>query len=389
MAKGSCSATMNGITEVKGRPGIYDIVVSLGYDDGKQTRVTKRKHFQTFLEAVQFKLDLEKSLGKINNGAATIADVWIKYRRQIGGEEPTADKKKKKIHNSLVTIADKERVFNKHLLPYFGSMYPDLITDQLIDEYQDKRLAETKRGRIHREINLEIQYLAGMVNWAAGPKVGLCNNKFVEYEPLEYEKRKVPETLSPEEIDLIVGEMGYFHRVIYHALYHCGLRKKEVTYLRKKDINFDAGFIRLERTKGEGVRLVPLSDRAFVYLFIHLEILAGNAIVKPEYYYNRLFALREKGKLDETLVFPSCKTGSINNDIRFAIRKAKAALKTDKRIHPHMFRHSFASHLIDAGEDSKTVQELLGHKDLHTTQIYLHPALRTKQNAIKNAFNRK
>ncbi|MBN1663408.1 MAG: tyrosine-type recombinase/integrase family protein [Deltaproteobacteria bacterium] len=379
---------MNGITELKGRPGVYDIVVSLGYDEnGKQIRITKRRSFDSFLSAVQFKIDLEKSLGKAVKGAATVADIWIKYHQHIGGDEEATERKKKRVHNSPTTIKDKERVFNKHILPYFGSMLPDLITDDIIDAYQKKRLAETERGRIHREINLEITYLSAMINWAARPKNGLCNNRFVAYEPLDYETKKVPKTLTINEIESILAEMSFFHRTMYYTLYHGGLRKKEVTCLRKGDINLDGKFIRLERTKGEHVRIIPLSDTLYAYLFTHLNMLAGRFLIRPDYYYNRLFSLREKNNLDESLVFPSCKTGDVNKDIRFAIRKAKAALQTDKRVHPHMFRHSFASHLIDAGQDLKTVQELLGHADIKTTQIYTHPALRTKQNAIKAAFS--
>ena len=384
------AATLDGIREVKGRPGVYDIVISLGYENGKQHRVTQRRAFNSFLEALDYRLALERQLGKINQKAPTIAEIWIKYRKYIGGEEKVIDGLKKKAHhNSITTIADKERVFGKNLLPFFGSMYPDLLTDDIIEAYQNKRLAETKRGRIHREINLEISYLSAMINWAAGPKAKLCNNKFLQYEPLDYEAQRVPRTLEPYEIYELIDEMGFFHRAMYYALYHGGLRRKEVAHLRKKDINFEGGFIRLERTKGEHVRLIPLSDRLYVYLYVHLEILAGNTVTKPDYYYNRLYSLREKALLDESIVFPSCKTGGVNHDIRFAIRKAKSALHIDKRIHPHMFRHSFASHLIDADQDLKTVQELLGHKSMKTTEIYVHPALRTKHKAIKNTFSSK
>lgn len=375
---------MDGITEVKGRPGIYDIVVSLGYESGKQVRVTKRRPFNSFLEAVQFKKDLEKSLGKASKGGFTVADIWIKYRRHIGGED---DYKKKRHYNSPVTIADKERVFNKDILPYFGSMLPDFITPEIIEAYQNKRLKETQRGKIHREINLELSYFSAMINWAAGPKVGLCNDKFVEYEPLEYETKKIPKTLSSSEIKEITSEMGFFHQTLFLTLYHCGMRKKEITHLRKKDINLRGRYISLEITKGEHPRLIPMSKRLFAHLFIHLQILASNKTKKPNYYYDCLFNLRKKGKLDESLVFPSCKTGMVNNDIRFAIKRAKSLLQIDRSIHPHMFRHSFATHLVDAGQDLKTVQELLGHKDIQTTQIYTHPALRTKQNAIKKTFS--
>lgn len=378
---------MGGITEVKGRPGVYDIVVYLGYDDeGKQVKVSRRVALPTYLDAIQYKIDLEKKLGKAAKGAATIAYIWILYRRHIGGEEVY---KKKRIHNSPVTIADKERVFNGYILPFFGSMYPDLITSDVVDVYQNKRLSETKRGRIHREINLEIAYLSAMVNWAAGKKVGLCNNRFTEYEALDYEAQKVPKTLATEEIDDLTAEMSLFHRVMYTALYHGGLRRKEVTNLRKSDISFAGGYIRLERTKGEHVRLVPLSDRLYVYLYVHLEILAGNVVEKPDPYYIRLYHLRDKGKLDEALVFPSGRSGKVIGDIRFAIRRAKTALQIEKRIHPHMFRHSFASHLIDEDVNLRTVQKLLGHSNIQTTEIYTHPALRTKQNAVRKTFSRK
>jgi|GEM_PF-457674 site-specific recombinase XerD len=380
---------VEGIYPVKGRPGVYDIVVSLGYENGKQRRVTKRDEFSSLLDAIQFKKELEKSLGKRGKGADTVSDIWIKYHKYIGGKEEPTGRKKKKIHNSPTTIADKERVFNKNILPFFGSMYPDLITDKVVNAYQDKRLAETKRGLIHRQINLEIGYLATMINWAARPENGLCNNKFTNYEPLDYDPKPIPKTLTTTEINEITKEMSFYHQVMYCTLYHCGLRKKEVTHLKKSDVHLNGRYIFLTNTKGNRPRIIPLSKKAFAYLFIHFQILKMGYTQKPNYYYGRLFSLRGQGKLDDTLVFPSCKTGKINNDIRFAIQKAIKALKTNKKIHPHMFRHSFASHLIDSAADLKTVQELLGHADIKTTQIYTHPALKTKQNAISRAFSGK
>ncbi len=397
-------STMDGIREVKGRPGVYDIDVSLGYEnvDGNliQKRIKRRREFPSYLDAVQFKIDLEKAFGKASRGAATVAEIWMKYREHIGAvDDPQkkrkkGDKKKKKIHNAPSTIEDKERCFNKYLLPFFGSMIPDLITNTEVDAYQDHRLETTTRGEIHRAINLEITYLSAMVNWAADPDVGLCNNEFTKYSPLEYDMRKIPKTLLPEEIEELTDEMGFFHQTMYQTLYHGGLRKKEVSMLRKENINLRARYISVVRSKGEAPRLVPMSRKLFAYLFIHLQILkltAEEYAAKPKknYYYSRLFALRDQGKLDESLVFPSCRTGGVNNDIRFAIKKAKKALKTDKRVSPHMFRHSFATSLINNETDLRTVQELLGHKDVRTTQIYTHPALRTKNNAINRAFNRK
>ncbi len=93
--------------------------------------------------------------------------------------------------------------------------------------------------------------------------------------------------------------------------------------------------------------------------------------------------LGKKGYKGE-LLFPSRKTGDALTDIRKPIKTAMKKAGITRRITPHMFRHSFATHLLEAGTDLRTIQELLGHEQISTTQIYTHVAMTRKQDAINS-----
>lgn len=369
---------MRGVYPVRGKPGWFDISVSLGYsDDGKQIRQKKRVFVGSETAALRFKMVWEKDIGKYQNSAKTVIEIWDLYHKHISTKQT----------NSPVTVKDKERIFTTRILTVFGNELPDFITKYRLLKYQTTRLEETKRGEIHRQINLELLYFRTMIKWAKENQY--CVDELVKIPKLKYEDRKLPETLSPSEIEEIINAIpGFFHRAMFTSIYHAGLRKKEVTGLRWTDINFNSRVIRAVITKGDKPRLIPISDHLWVYLTVHRILMEGNGLY-PDFIYKRLYGLRERGLLDESLVFPSYRTGKKITDMRHALHDAKEALGVDKRLYNHLFRHSFASHLIDNGADLKTVQELLGHSDISTTTIYVHPAIKTKQDAISRAFGGK
>jgi site-specific recombinase XerD len=241
-------------------------------------------------------------------------------------------------------------------------MLPDYITVDIVDLYKRKRLAETKRGKIHRQINLEIGCLYAMVNWAHEKERGWCNDPLPHCKRLPY-RRPVPDTLSMEEAVSLIEAMTLRHRALYYCLYDAGLRKSEATSMRPEDVHLDHGLLRITG-KGGKTRLVPMSGRLKEALRAHLQTLPAGA----------------------KRVFRSRRGGGELTDIRWPIRRAQKILKITRRVTPHMLRHSFASHLIDKGADLKTVGELLGHEDVSTTAIYTHPAMKTKQDLIERTF---
>ncbi len=352
------------VREVKGRPGIYDIVISLGYTgEGKQKRLTKRVGADNILDAIGIEKMLMKRLNKPISQTMTVAAVAEKYIPWI------------ELHQRNATAKDKKRMLFASIIPFFGHMLPDHIDAAMIDLYKRKRLDNTKRGKIHRQINMEICCLSAMINWAADPSCGYCNDPFPRFVKLPY-KRPIPDALSRDELAALIDAMSPFHKAMYFCLYHAGLRKTECTSLRWSNVHFDHRIIRITG-KGGKTRIIPMSDKLVEILSAHKQTVQRTTRFKN---------LKAGGKLDEGLVFPSHHTGQEIGDIRRAIIDARAALNITRKITPHMMRHSFATHLLDDGLDLKSVGDLLGHADVATTQIYTHPALRTKQRAIERTF---
>ena len=172
---------------------------------------------------------------------------------------------------------------------------------------------------------------------------------------------KLPEVLSIREIDSIIAAIdlsrpeGHRNKAIIETLYGCGLRVSELVNLRITDIHFAEGFVTVTG-KGNKQRLVPISNKALKEIDNY----------KPErdrlpviYDQNIMFLNRRGRRLTRAMIF------TIIRDLA-----ARAGIK--KEISPHTFRHCFATHLLEAGYDIRTIQELLGHKDVSTTMIYTH-----------------
>jgi integrase/recombinase XerD len=172
---------------------------------------------------------------------------------------------------------------------------------------------------------------------------------------------KLPEVLSVEEIDRMIAAIdlskpeGHRNKAIIETLYGCGLRVSELVGLRLTDIHYGEGFITVTG-KGNKQRLVPVSNKALREIDIY----------KPDR--NRLQTI-----YDQNIVFLNRRGRKLTRAMIFTIIKdlaAKAGIR--KKISPHTFRHSFATHLIEGGADLRAVQEMLGHESILTTEIYTH-----------------
>lgn len=175
--------------------------------------------------------------------------------------------------------------------------------------------------------------------------------------------RKLPDTLSLEEINKIIDAIdlstpeGQRNKAMLETLYSCGLRVSELVGLKLSDLYFKDEFIKVVG-KGNKERLVPIGSVAIKYILIYKDQVRIHVPVKKEYE-DILFLNKRGAKLTRVMVFTIIKQLA-----------AKTGLK--KRISPHTFRHSFATHLIEGGADLRAVQEMLGHESITTTEIYTH-----------------
>ncbi|MDN3594601.1 site-specific tyrosine recombinase XerD [Zunongwangia endophytica] len=175
--------------------------------------------------------------------------------------------------------------------------------------------------------------------------------------------RKLPVTISVEEIDSLIATIdlskaeGERNRAIIETLYGCGLRVSELTNLKISDLFFDEGFIKITG-KGDKQRFVPISDYNIKYINIYKDEVRPDQKIKPEAT-DTLFLNRRGGQLTRAMIFTIIKQLA-----------EKANIK--KKISPHTFRHSFATHLLENGADLRAIQQMLGHESITTTEIYMH-----------------
>lgn len=172
---------------------------------------------------------------------------------------------------------------------------------------------------------------------------------------------KLPEVLSVEEIDKIIGAIdlskqeGHRNKAIIETLYGCGLRVSELVNMHLTDIHRGEGFVMITG-KGNKQRLVPIGRKALKEIDIYVTDRKRLPVIHDQ---NIIFLNRRGRKLTRAMIF------TIIRDLA-----ARAGIR--KKISPHTFRHSFATHLIEGGADLRAVQEMLGHESILTTEIYTH-----------------
>ena len=186
--------------------------------------------------------------------------------------------------------------------------------------------------------------------------------------------RQLPDVLSTDEIDRIIAAvatsttMGVRDSAMLETLYSCGLRVSELTALRMSDLFFGEGYIRVIG-KGDKQRLVPVSTMARDRIQLYLEH-------------------RHPYRANEDTVFLNNRGRRLTRVMVFTvIKQAAARAGIDKRISPHSFRHSFATHLLEGGASIRQVQELLGHESILTTEIYTHLDNEHLRQTVENHLN--
>ncbi len=175
--------------------------------------------------------------------------------------------------------------------------------------------------------------------------------------------RKLPEILTDDEINSLIEAIdvtkaeGLRNKAILETLYSCGLRVSELVDLKISNLHFEQEFLRIAG-KGERERLVPISKRAIDDIKKYL-VNSRKKLTIEKGYENIVFLNRRGKKLSRVMIFT-------------IIKNLADKIKLEKSISPHTFRHSFASALVQGGADLRTVQEMLGHESILTTEIYAH-----------------
>ena len=205
------------------------------------------------------------------------------------------------------------------------------------------------------------------------------------------QKSYLPTVLSQSEVACIIKELDGLHKLIVQVMYGSGLRVSEALGLRVQDINFDKSSITIRNGKGGKDRVTLLSTSIKQELAHQIENALNTQCVDNESGVGPSLPISLTRKYPRAFrtpgwmfVFPSvslckhpisnqlCRHHLHTRVIRKAIKQATNIAKINKRVTCHTFRHSFATHLLEGGTDIRTVQELLGHTDVKTTQIYTH-----------------
>lgn len=190
----------------------------------------------------------------------------------------------------------------------------------------------------------------------------------LEDSPIEFIEgprlgRKLPDTLAYSEIEELIRAIdlskpeGPRNRAMLETLYSCGLRVSELVSLRQSGLFFDDGFVRVVG-KGDKERLVPIGSTAIKYIKIYMDEVRVQVDIQDGHE-DVVFLNRRGAQLTRVMVFT-------------IVKQLCEQIGLKKRVSPHTFRHSFATHLVEGGADLRAVQEMLGHESITTTEIYTH-----------------
>ena len=278
--------------------------------------------WEKFIKDFEYYLKIEKSLSK-NSVQAYISDI-------------------KKLANYAISLKlDALKIKRENISNFFSN-----LKDNSISARSQARIISTIKA-FYRYLILENYIKLNPIELIESPKIGL----------------KLPETLSLLEIDKLISAIdltklhGERNRAILETLYSCGLRVSELINLKLSNINFKKGYLKIIG-KGNKERLCPIAGKTLKYLIIYINEVRCHQNIS-EGYEDYVFLNNRGSRLTRVMIF-------------IIIRKLTELIGLNKKISPHTFRHSFATHLIEGGADLRAVQEMLGHESITTTEIYTH-----------------
>ncbi len=195
---------------------------------------------------------------------------------------------------------------------------------------------------------------------------GMAEANPAELVDLPKKAKNLPDVLNPDEVSAIIDipnretDAGIRNAAILETLYATGMRVSELTSLELDNLIFEIGFIRVVG-KGNKERLVPVGEMAQSALEHYIEV------VRPK------FQSDKTPQKAENKVFVSQRGNPLSRmSIWNIVNDAAERAGIEKNVYPHIFRHSFATHLLEGGADLRAVQEMLGHASINTTEIYTH-----------------
>lgn len=235
----------------------------------------------------------------------------------------------------------------------------DAIRREDVTEYiRDLR----ERGFAATSVERKVAALKGFHKFLV--REGVTENHPTARIPLPKVPERLPDVISIDEADRLLGQsfpdgpVGLRDRALLEVLYGCGLRASEVVGLDTLDVDLADGFLRV-LGKGSKERIVPIGGMAAHALDAYLR--SGRPHLRP----------KASIRAAESAVFVNARGGRLSRQSVFRIVRAKGD-EVGLRLHPHTLRHSFATHLLEGGADLRALQEMLGHADISTTQVYTH-----------------
>jgi integrase/recombinase XerD len=233
----------------------------------------------------------------------------------------------------------------------------DSINESFLNKYISTLI---KAGLVASSINRNFSAIKGFHKYLQEEDISEVNpTENIDRPKLS---KRLPEVLSIEEIDNIFEQpdmsttTGYRDRAIMETMYATGLRVSELVGLKFVNLLFEMDIIRVVG-KGSKERIVPIGKSAVYYVESYIKNIRPLLLNKTNS--DVIFLNRRGKKLTRAFIWDM-------------LKKYTAMAQIEKNVHPHTLRHSFATHLLEGGADLRAVQEMLGHSDISTTQIYTH-----------------
>ena len=267
-----------------------------------------------------------------------------------------------------------ERGYSRHTIAAYGRDLRDYVaflsqravSDLTIvtrDDVTAFIAALWERGLAPSTVERRVAAVKGLHKFLV--REGITDNHPTARLPLPKVPERLPEVISIEDVDRLLGQpfpdspAGLRDRAMLETLYGCGLRVSELTGLELSGVDISAGYLRVFG-KGGKERIVPVAGMAAHALDAYLK--NGRPRLRPK---------KSLRGVDTSAVFVNTRGGRISRQGVFVIVRSYGD-RVGLKMHPHTLRHSFATHLLEGGADLRALQEMLGHADITTTQVYTH-----------------
>lgn len=316
--------------------GVYQIDY---YPQGRKGKRVQARYYGTERSARQYEREVRQQRPVVNPTNPTIRAMMPRYEQWIAMFR--APSTVKDIKKSMTTLA-----------AHFGPYPCSRLTPSLFMAYQHQRL---DAGVKPRTVNKELDYLRGLLRWAV--KEGYAQPLTFKVQRLKA-IRPLPQIPTPQEVENFIAQIQKDRptkEAIIRLLYDCGLRWSEATTLRGHQVHWPSKTVRIIG-KGGRERLAHLTPRL-------VALLRPRRLTAPDAY-----------------LLPNPRTGTPYRDFRVLFRMAATRLSA-RRLHPHLLRHAWATHSLEAGADIRTIQAALGHRQITTTEWYTQVAPSRVRNA--------